>query len=211
MSHAHCTVILTVAVLFARLGSGVSAIVVALSVITVPAGAVDLPTTTLTGPRGIRSHGAVFVANDLSGSRTDTAEPYTCLAPACRRCGCSRRRGALRHLRGQHFGISVVRSEVPYREGIGDQIALLNRLRSGADPQVQISWLHQPERVNIIVTGGEALMYITPFTTAGEDTQTLPCDSSTAWRRCWRSAHTRCRQPSRHKPPRSPPRARNPQ
>src|ERR1700757_2894466 len=37
---SHCTLILTVAVLLARLGSGVSARVAALSVITVPGGAV---------------------------------------------------------------------------------------------------------------------------------------------------------------------------
>jgi hypothetical protein len=37
---AHCTVILTVAILLAMLGSAVSAMVAALSVITVPAGAV---------------------------------------------------------------------------------------------------------------------------------------------------------------------------
>ena len=43
----HCTLILTVAVLLARLGSGVSSVVVALSVITVPDGAVTF-TTTLT-------------------------------------------------------------------------------------------------------------------------------------------------------------------
>ena len=47
MSHAHCTVMLTVAVLLARFGSGVFSVVVALSVITVPDGAVTF-TTTLT-------------------------------------------------------------------------------------------------------------------------------------------------------------------
>ena len=40
VSWRHCTVTLTVAVLLARLGSGVSAMVAAFSVITVPAGAV---------------------------------------------------------------------------------------------------------------------------------------------------------------------------
>ena len=44
---SYCTVMLTVAVLLARFGSGVSAMVAALSVITVPAGAVTF-TTTLT-------------------------------------------------------------------------------------------------------------------------------------------------------------------
>ena len=36
----HCTVVLTVAVLLARLGSGVSSVAVAFSVMTVPEGAV---------------------------------------------------------------------------------------------------------------------------------------------------------------------------
>src|ERR1700758_474150 len=40
MRAIHCTVVLTVAVLLARLGSGVSAMVAAFSVITVPEGAV---------------------------------------------------------------------------------------------------------------------------------------------------------------------------
>ena len=44
---SYCTVVLTVAVLLARLGSNVSSVVVALSVITVPEGAVTF-TTTLT-------------------------------------------------------------------------------------------------------------------------------------------------------------------
>ena len=44
---SHCTVMFTVAMLLARFGSGVSAIVAAFSVITVPAGAVTF-TTTLT-------------------------------------------------------------------------------------------------------------------------------------------------------------------
>ena len=46
-NYLSCTLILTVAVLLARLGSGVSAVVAAFSVITVPAGAVTF-TTTLT-------------------------------------------------------------------------------------------------------------------------------------------------------------------
>ena len=44
MSHVHCTVALTVAVLLARLGSVVSSVAVALSVITVPEGAVTFTT-----------------------------------------------------------------------------------------------------------------------------------------------------------------------
>ena len=83
-----CTVVLTVAVLLARLGSGVSDSVAAFSVITVPAGAV-----TFTVSRTVH---VVFGAMLLFSWQTivpflHRAELCMCPAPACRRCGCSRR------------------------------------------------------------------------------------------------------------------------
>ena len=45
---------------------------------------------------------------------------------------------ACRHLRVQHFLIGVIGTQVPDREGIGEQIALMDRRRSGYYPQEQI-------------------------------------------------------------------------
>ena len=45
---------------------------------------------------------------------------------------------ALRHLRGQHFVNSVIRSQVPYREGIGEQVALMDWRWRGFHPQVEV-------------------------------------------------------------------------
>ena len=122
----YCTLRLTVAVLLARFGSGVSDIAAAFSVITVPDASSHLHCQTHR-PCGVRSHAAVFVADDLSCS----------LVGRSRACAQPRRAGdadvvegrARRHLRVQHFQISVVGTEVPHREGIGEQVALVDGRR----------------------------------------------------------------------------------
>ena len=101
----HCTLMLTVAVLLARLGSGVSAMVAAFSVITVPAGAV-----TFTVSRTVH---VVFGAMLPFSWQTICPVPWY---GGCRARAQPRRAGdadvvegcSCRHLCVQHFVIGVV-------------------------------------------------------------------------------------------------------
>lgn len=113
------------------------------------------------------------------------------------------------HLRVQHFVNSVVRSQIPYGEGIGEQVALMARVRR---------WEYSQEQIRSHAEGGSTLMISScisgtdvnhPIHNGGRGVPPPRLyQNSIAWRPCRRSAHRHSRSRSRYRPHRSPRQAR---
>ena len=77
-------------------------------------------------PRGVRRHSAVFMADDWTTTRGAISRRGACAQP--RRAGDADvvEGRSVRHLRREHFVNSIIRSEVPYRERICEQVSLMD-------------------------------------------------------------------------------------